>query len=78
MKQSIILFSILASISITSCKKDYTCVCTTASPIPGFSIPDQETAIGKQRKKQAETICTAKNNTLSFGGFSISTTCKLK
>lgn len=78
MKNTIILLSIIAGVSLVSCKKDYTCVCSTASPIPGFTIPDQETALGKQRKKQAETICTAKSNTYSFSGFTISTSCKLK
>lgn len=58
----------------TSCKKDYSCTCTTK--ITGMADQTTTTSLGKQKKSDAETACTAKASS-SAGGTTASVTCKL-
>ena len=78
MKNSIILLSAIIVIAFSSCKKEYTCVCSTSAGIPGFTIPDTESNLGKLSKKKAEEQCNAKNTSTNFMGITISVSCKLK
>jgi hypothetical protein len=56
--------------SMTSCKKDYTCVCTVTGP--GYS--ESVSATAHLKKSDAKTWCSAGNS--SAGGYT--ETCDLK
>lgn len=60
----------------TSCKKDYTCTCTTTSG--GTTIGTTDVALGKQKKKDAETACNGHASSSSVGGVTVAVSCKLK
>lgn len=78
MKKTSLLFSILLILGFSSCKKEYTCVCSTNTGIPGFPSPDNESNLGKLSKKKAEEQCNAKNSSTSIMGYTISVNCKIK
>ena len=78
MKITNILLCAVLVIAFSSCKKEYTRVCSTSAGIPGFTIPDTESNLGKLSKKKAETQCSAKNTSTNLMGFTISVSCKLK
>lgn len=60
-----------------SCKKDYTCDCTTTSNIPGYAgVKTSSTA--KMKKKDAEDWCTGLNSSTTTYGFTYTNTCALK
>lgn len=60
-----------------SCKKDYTCECTTTSNIPGYTAA-KTTATAKMKKKDAEDWCATGNSSATTYGFTYSTACALK
>jgi hypothetical protein len=64
--------ALIGVIVLPSCKKDYTCVCTTT--IAGAPAQTSEFSLGKQSKKDAEAACSAKVTT---GGVAVME-CKLK
>lgn len=68
MKKVIFAIAALGLISLTSCKKEYTCSCTIAG-----STTDVKSGT-KIKKSEAETWCNALNATSAIGGGS----CKLK
>lgn len=61
----------LFAIATTSCKKDYTCECTTTS---GGQSTTTTFELGKQSKSDAEAACSGK--AVSAGG--VTMTCDLK
>lgn len=63
--------ALIGVIVLPSCKKDYTCVCTTTAA--GVSSTS-EVSLGKQSKKDAEAACSAK--VVATGGVTME--CKLK
>ena len=71
MKRIILFFVFGILLLASSCKKDYTCECTTENPLGGndFVIPHQ---IENSKKKQAETAC------LELEAETDNTTCVLK
>lgn len=68
---SIAAVALFCALAMTSCKKDYTCVCTANA---GGQTVSTEASLGKQTKKDAEAACSAKAT--SVGG--VSYECKLK
>jgi hypothetical protein len=78
MKKINLIFGVILLLTFNSCKKEYTCVCSTSAGIPGFPIPDTETNLGKLTKKKAETQCSSRNTNTSLLGFTVTTTCELK
>lgn len=78
MKKLFFLFCSIVLLVNSSCKKEYTCVCTTSAGIPGLTLPNTETNLGKLSKKKAESQCSAKNTSTSFMGYTLSTSCSLK
>lgn len=63
MKKLILLGAVAFIAAFTSCKKDYSCVCTTTETNNGTTITHTETvATYKATHKSAETSCE-KNNT---------------
>jgi hypothetical protein len=68
---TIVAVALFGALVLPSCKKDYTCVCTTT--INGTSN-SQEVSLGKQTKKDAEAACSGK--VVATAGVSME--CKLK
>lgn len=67
MKKLVLAVAALGLISLTSCKKEYTCSCTTT----GLGTVEGKT--GKMTKKDAKAACEKE---VSVGG--ITTKCELK
>lgn len=74
MKKLTILAVAALAISFASCKKDYTCECTSSG---GGATATASTTI-KDTKKKAEDACTARASTTSVGGSQVTSTCKIK
>lgn len=70
MKKIIILSSAVLAIGLISCKKDYTCTCTSA----GSSTPSVVKYVGVS-KKTAKANCVSTITTAS--GFGYTETCTL-
>jgi hypothetical protein len=68
--KKILAITALGVLSLTSCKKDYTCECTTTAS--GLSATVTTTI--KDTKKNAEDACSAKNATANGA----TTTCSIK
>lgn len=75
MKKNLIIISSIFIVALSSCKKDYSCTCTTKLSQPGLLPYQTATAVNIDKKnshKKAEKICknTAKqmqaNTTLLF------------
>lgn len=66
MKKLVLAVAALGLISLTSCKKDYTCTCK----YPGSA--DVATALGKQKKSDAKKTCDAANSIATIAGGSCS------
>lgn len=70
MKKITLLAAVIIAASFASCKKDYTCECTTSGN--GSSITTTSTVNGK--KKDVKTAC--ENGSSTFG--SVTTVCSIK
>lgn len=66
------IVALAGTILLPSCKKDYTCVCTTS--ISGSADVVNEIALGKTSKKDAKAACDGR--VVSVPGASMQ--CKLK
>ena len=67
MKKLTLLFAGIAFVaSLSSCKKDYVCKCTSG----GVAY---ETALGKQKKKDAEDACAVFSTGAALNGGSCTT-----
>ncbi len=66
MKKLVLAVAALGLISLTSCKKDYTCTCK-ASGKTDVVIP-----IAKAKKDDATKVCDAAKTTYSAAGYSCS------
>lgn len=78
MKKFAIIASVafLGAIVMPSCKKDYTCVCTSSQQ--GSQISTSEVSVNNTTKKKAKDYCAAMSTTVTSGGMTMSTECKLK
>jgi len=74
MKKITLLTVVLAAMSFASCKKDYTCECTTTAA----GITSTASVTINDTKKNAKSACDAKASSASVGGVSASTTCAIK
>jgi len=61
--------------AFTSCKKDYTCECTTTSPA-GTTVGT--TNLGKMTKKNAETKCNETDASYTYLGKPFTVECSVK
>jgi hypothetical protein len=82
MKKITLILSAIGMLAFSSCKKQYTCICSTSIPIslpiPGATIPDVNYDLGKLTKKKAKNQCDAKNTSVSFFGYTLNTSCRLQ
>ncbi len=65
----------LFAVAFTSCKKDYTCECTSKDNTG--TVMSTSTVSIKATKKDAKTACN-EESTVSGGGSSITMSCSLK
>lgn len=77
MKKIFITTVALVAVMLTSCKKDFTCTCTTTSP--GSPSSTEKITVKEVNKKQAEAKCNSGDQTFTVMGFGISQTrsCKI-
>ena len=76
MKKLSILSIAFLALSLASCKKDYTCSCTTLSTEPGSTTTVSEVTFVKARKADAKRACV--KETYTEGGYTTTNDCKLK
>ncbi len=65
----------LLATAFTSCKKDYTCECTTTEP--GTTAITTKFTLNDQKKKDADAACNAKSTSYTVGSITTTITCKL-
>jgi hypothetical protein len=75
MKKVLYSSALVVLVAFSACKKDYTCECTTSDGQGG----DAKSSVTiTESKKDAENACKAGNSTVSSGGMTMTTTCKIK
>jgi hypothetical protein len=67
--KKVLLIAAVACMAMTSCKKDYTCECTTTSNAPGASSVSGSAATGKMKKADAESKCNEGDKSYSVASF---------
>jgi hypothetical protein len=80
MKKIVLLLSVVVVCSLTSCKKDRVCECTTSSNAPSSTSTTQDITIVKVKKSDAARACVKTTQDQTYGGNTYTTTedCKLK
>lgn len=78
--KKILLVAAVAGMTMVSCKKDYTCECTTTSTVPGSTSYTSKSTIVGVSKSAAKAHCFKSSNDYEAGGTTYTTTrdCKLK
>jgi hypothetical protein len=74
MKKITLLAVAALAITFTSCKKDYTCTCTTT--YAGITATSSTTL--HDTKSNATTACEKSNASTTVGGYTQSTSCAIK
>jgi hypothetical protein len=74
MKKVFLFAAVISAFSFASCKKDYTCTCTTS--YAGLTASTSTTI--HDTKSKASSACTAEETSSSVGGVSATTTCVIK
>lgn len=67
MKKALLLAAV-AGLMAVSCKKNYTCECTTTSTDPNDTPDTYSYSLGKQKKKDAESKCKTFNDSWTAPG----------
>jgi hypothetical protein len=75
MKTILLTAAAIATLSLSSCKKDYTCECTTTSPT-GTSTNSENT--GKMKLSDAKAKCDDGDRTYEVLGETYQTECSIK
>jgi len=73
--KKVLLVAAVAAFAMTSCKKEYTCECTTSSSTGSTS---SSVKFDKMKKKDAEKKCDEGDATFSFFGETVTSECKIK
>ncbi|MES2133573.1 MAG: hypothetical protein V4506_14585 [Bacteroidota bacterium] len=73
MKKITLLAAVIVAASFASCKKNYTCVCTTNNSSNGFAA-SYTFDLGKIKKGDAKSACDAAGSSWSSIGY----TCESK
>lgn len=66
--------ALIVATSFTSCKKDYTCTCTTS----GTGISASSSTVINDTKANAEETCDKGDATTTSGSITITTACEIK
>jgi len=72
----LVMIAAFGAMMFASCKKDYTCTCT--SSVDGQSLGTTEISLGKQKKKDAKAMCDDKSYETTVMGITTKTECDLK
>ncbi len=72
--KKVLLIAAVAGMAMVSCKKDYTCECTTKD---NGTVMGTSSVTIKDTKKNADEACSGKASTTG-GGTTISTECAIK
>lgn len=67
----------LGVLTLTSCKKEYTCECVATSTMPGFTS-QTTTHMFTASKADAEEACDGLDSSTTSGGFTTTNACDLK
>ncbi|MFT5859735.1 MAG: hypothetical protein ACI865_001839 [Flavobacteriaceae bacterium] len=73
--KKVLVVATFAAFGLISCKKDYTCTCTTTSG--GQSGTSSSTTIN-DTKKNAEELCDEDDATVTWGGSTAITDCEIQ
>ncbi len=76
MKKLTILSVALVALSMASCKKDFTCSCTSTNTFPGSVTSTNEYTIVKAKKGDAKRACV--KTTVTENGYTTTKDCQLK
>ncbi|MBL7930763.1 MAG: hypothetical protein JNL60_02620 [Bacteroidia bacterium] len=77
--KKILLLAAVAGLMAVTCKKDYTCECTTTMTTPsGTTTTTAEGKTGKMKKADAEKKCDESDASASSGPYSTVVECKIK
>ena len=73
---TIAIVALFGAMSLTACKKKWTCECT--STVNGVSTTSSGTDTEKRTKKDAKDLCTKNNGSTTVAGITTTLDCKLK
>ncbi len=72
----LVLVAAFGAMMFTSCKKEYTCECT--STVDGVQMAKTDVSLGKQTKKDAKAACDDKSVESTAFGITSKVECSLK
>ncbi len=80
MKKLILIGAALVAISFTSCKKIWTCECTSSVTVGGQTTTSSASGKSEKKmsKKDAKSDCESKNGTTETAGVTTKLECGLK
>ncbi|WP_317897456.1 hypothetical protein [Aurantibacillus circumpalustris] len=76
--KKILLIAAVASMTMVSCKKDYTCECITEEGESGSTVKTTTTSVINAKKADAEIICNAGDYNFNFGTEIDKSECSIK
>lgn len=80
MKKIFLGLTVIAAMSLASCKKDYVCSCTSTSTAPGSTSTTSEFTVVKAKKGDVKKRCVKTTSDNTYGGVTYTNTndCKIK
>lgn len=80
MKKIFLSLTVIAAISLTSCKKDIICTCTQTSTAPGQPSTTYDVTVVKAKKGDVKKMCVKTTSDYTSGGTTYTQTndCKIK
>ena len=76
--KKILLVAAVAGLAMVSCKKEYTCECTSTTNASGTTMSVTASTTIKDTKKNATEACEAGTKDNSVGGVTAKVECKIK
>ena len=76
--KKLLLVAAVAGMALTSCKKDYTCECTTSTNVLGMTQSATASTTIKDTKSKAKEACEKGNSTANTFGGTVTTACAIK
>lgn len=78
--KKILLIAAVAGLAMASCKKDYTCECTSTDTAPGSTTTTSKKTIKEATKRQAKANCFSYSTDYTSGSNTYTQTndCELK
>jgi hypothetical protein len=80
MKKIFLGLTVIAAISLSSCKKDIVCTCTESSTYPGTTSSTVDVTAVKAKKGDVKKACVKTTTDFTVGGTTYTNTrdCKIK